>query len=100
MPIAIEVDGANRHDSKLAEVTLMNPKRLNLPPTEAAPQHLCLDRGYDYDVVRALVAEFGFTAHIRSRGQEKAAAIRRKAGRRARRWFRHSWRRRPLNASM
>ena len=55
---------------------------------------MCLDRGYDYDSVRALVAEFGFTAHIRSRGQERAAAIKRDAGQRARRWVverTHSW---------
>ena len=94
IPLTIEIDGANRHDSKLVEATLMNMKRLNPPPTEAAPQQRCLDRGYDCDTVRALVAEFGFTAHIRSRGQERAAAIKRDAGQRARRWVverTHSW---------
>jgi len=35
--------------------------------------------------VRALAEEFGFTAHIRSRG-EKAQALKREAGFRARRW--------------
>ena len=33
----------------------------------------------------ALVAEFGFTAHVRSRGEE-AKALKREAGYRARRW--------------
>ena len=40
-----------------------------------------------------LAAEFGFTAHIRSRGEE-AKAIKREAGFRARRWVverTHSW---------
>ncbi len=58
-----------------------------------APQGLCLDKGYDYDEVRALVAAFGFTAHIRTRGEE-AAAIKREAGDKARRWVverTHSW---------
>jgi putative transposase len=35
--------------------------------------------------VRDILAEFGFTAHIRSRGEE-AQAIKREAGFRARRW--------------
>ena len=44
-------------------------------------------------VAREIVAEFGFTAHIRARG-EKAQAIKREAGFKARRWVVeriHSW---------
>lgn len=62
-------------------------------PTEEAPQGLCLDKGYDYDSVRDLAAEFGFTLHLRTRGEE-AQAIREEAGYRARRWVverTHSW---------
>ena len=33
-------------------------------------QGMCLDKGYDYDEVRTTLKEFGFTAHIRSRGDE------------------------------
>lgn len=40
-----------------------------LPPSEANPQGLCMDKGYDYDEVRVIVEEFGFTAHIRARGK-------------------------------
>ena len=36
-------------------------------------QHLCLDVGYDYGEVRRIVAAHGYTAHIRSRGEEKKA---------------------------
>lgn len=39
-------------------------------PTGEVPQGLCLDKGYDYQEVRDILAEFGFTAHIRSRGEE------------------------------
>ena len=53
-------------------------------PTWRRPQGLCLDRGYDYGEVRALAEEFGFTCHIRSRGEERA--LKREAGFRARRW--------------
>jgi transposase len=43
--------------------------------------------------VYELAAEFGFTAHVRSRGEE-AKALKREAGERARRWVverTHSW---------
>lgn len=52
-----------------------------------------MDKGYDYDEVRDLVKEFGFTAHIHSRGAE-AQKLKRKAGIKARRWVverTHSW---------
>jgi putative transposase len=48
-------------------------------------QGLCLDKGYDFPDVYELVAEFGFTAHICSRGEE-AQALKREARYRARRW--------------
>ena len=54
---------------------------------------MCLDAAYDNNEVRELCAEFGFTAHIRGRGEE-ARAIKREAGFRARRWVverSHSW---------
>jgi transposase len=62
-------------------------------PTAAQPQGMCLDKGYDDQEVRDILAEFGFTAHIRARGAE-ALAIKREAGFRARRWVverAHSW---------
>lgn len=54
---------------------------------------MCLDNAYNTPAVRELLEEFGFTAHIRGRGEE-AEAIRNKAGYRARRWVverTHSW---------
>ena len=62
-------------------------------PTSEQPQGMCLDKGYDYDAVRELLDEFGFTAHIRARGEE-AQALKQEAGFRARRWVverTHSW---------
>jgi putative transposase len=50
-------------------------------------------RCYDYDEVRAIVTEFGFTARIRARGEE-AQAIRRETGFKARSFVverAHSW---------
>jgi transposase len=93
IPIGLAVDGANRHDMKLVRATVTNLVVDRPQPTPEEPQHLCLDAGYDYDEVRQIVAEFGFTAHIRSRQQE-ATAIKQEADKRARRWVverTHSW---------
>ena len=62
-------------------------------PSAEAPQGMCLDKGYDFDEVRAILQEFGFTAHIRARGEE-AKALAGEAGQKARRWVverSHSW---------
>ena len=80
---------------KLTRATLESiPDYAGRPePTADAPQGLCLDKGYDFDEVRQIVEEFGFTAHIRSRGEE-ARAIKRRAREKARRWVverTHSW---------
>jgi len=61
--------------------------------TDAPLQHMCLDAGYDYDEVRALLEIWGYIAHIRPRDAEAAdkAHI---PGYRARRWVverTHSW---------
>lgn len=91
--MAVAVDGANRHDMKLTERTLESMMIERPQPTEQEPQHLCQDAGYDYDEVREVVAKWGYTAHIRSRGEEKEAKER-VPGYRARRWVverTHSW---------
>ena len=93
MPIGLAIDGANRHDCKLVEATLESIPVKRPKPTEKKPQGMCLDKGYDYDTVRDLVEEFGYTAHIRARGEE-AQAIKHEAGFKARRWVverSHSW---------
>jgi len=87
------VDGANRHDMRMVRPTLEGIQAQRPDPTPRKPQGLCLDKGYDYNEPRELVKEFGFTAHIRSRGEE-AQAAKRHAGEKARRWVverTHSW---------
>ena len=93
MPIGLAVDGANRHDMKLTRETIESIVVERPEPTLEEPQGMCLDKGYDYQAVRDILEEFGFTAHIRSRGEE-AQEIRQEAGKRARRWVverTHSW---------
>jgi len=93
LPLSVVIEGANRHDMKLARVTLEGLVIPRPEPTPERPQHLCLDKGYDYDEIRELAKEFQYTAHIRARGEE-AQAIKREAGFKARRWVverTHSW---------
>jgi putative transposase len=87
------VAGANVNDFKLLRETLESIPVDRPRPTPRAPQGACLDKGYDFNEVRALLVEFGFTAHIHSRGEE-AQQIRRSARYKARRWVverTHSW---------
>lgn len=85
VPIGLTVEAANRHDSKLVGQTLKSIPVPRPRPTQEKPQGMCLDKGYDFDEVRELVREFGYTAHIRARGEE-AQALKRGAGFKARRW--------------
>jgi putative transposase len=93
VPVGLVVAGANRNDFKLARATLESIPIDRPTPTPDQPQGLCLDKGYDYQEVRDLLTEFGYTAHIRARGEE-AQAVKREAGHKARRWVverTHSW---------
>lgn len=93
VPIGLAVEGANRQDMKMVRDTIESIVVNRPKPTAKKKQHMCLDKGYDYAEVRDLLKEFGFTAHIRSRGEE-AQEIKKEAGKRARRWVverTHSW---------
>ena len=93
IPIGLAIEGANKVDFKLVRQTIASIPLCRPEPTPEWPQGMCLDKGYDYDEVRLLLTEFGFTAHIRARGEE-AKAIREEAGFKARRWVverTHSW---------
>jgi transposase len=93
IPIGLTVAGANKVDFKLVRETIASIPIARPVPTADAPQGMCLDKGYDFDEVRLLLQEFGFTAHIRARGEE-AKAIKDEAGFKARRWVverTHSW---------
>ena len=93
VPVGIAVDGANRNDMKLVRETLDSIPVERPEPTPEQPQGMCMDKGYDFDEVREIVNQFGFTAHIRSRGEE-AKELKRDARTKARRWVverTHSW---------
>lgn len=93
VPIGLAVAGANRNDFKMAPETITSIPIERPEPTPEKPQGMSMDKGYDYDEVRELLVEFGFTAHIRARGEE-AKALKQEAGFKARRWVverTHSW---------
>lgn len=84
-PLAVVVAGANVHDSQLLADTLDAVIVERPAPTPAAPQHLCLDKGYDNPTSKAAVAERQYVPHIRRIGEEKRDETREKRFP-ARRW--------------
>ena len=69
----LSLDGANRHDMKLVRATVDSLPVPRPAPSPDHPQGLCLDKGYDFAEVRRTLDDFGFTADIRSRGEEAQA---------------------------
>ena len=69
IPLSVTVDGANRHDKKLVKGTL-DAIIIERPLPYNVDQNMCMDKGYDFPDIRELVEEYGYTAHIRSRGEE------------------------------
>ena len=93
MPIAVIVAGANRHDMKLLAATLDAAVLERPEPTEAAPQQVCWDTGYDDDACRQATESRGYSPYSRSRGEEQQGR-REIPGDRARRWVVevcHAW---------
>lgn len=93
IPIGLAIEGANRNDFKMTKETIASIPIKRPQPTQEKPQGMCLDKGYDFDEVRDVLKAFGYTAHIRVRGEE-AQAIKKEAGFKARRWVverTHSW---------
>ena len=94
VPLSVSVDGANRHDMKLTKSTLQNVVINKPEPTIKSKQHMCMDKGYDYPEVYELLEEYGYTIHIRLRGEERRRSSRKIPKYRARRWVverTHSW---------
>lgn len=63
VPLAVVISGANRHDMKLL-AQLLDGVVVERPTPEKLSQHLCLDRGYDYQSCRESAAVRGYIPHI------------------------------------
>lgn len=93
IPLAVVVDGANRHDMKLVEPPLEAQQIVPEDLPEEIARHLCLDKGYDYDEVRAILEVWGYVGHIPPRDKRKRI-IKDIPNYRAHRWVverTHSW---------
>ena len=64
VPLGAVIDGANRNDHKLMRQTIEAIPIKRPKPTRRRPQHLCLDKGFDYDEPRALAD--GVRLHLAS----------------------------------
>lgn len=93
IPVGLAVDGANVHDIKLLQETIEDCL-YRAADSDCDQEHMCLDKAYDSEAIRELIeAIYGYTGHIRSRGEEKRE-LDRKAGERPRRWVverTHGW---------
>jgi len=93
IPLAIVLDGANRHDMKLVERTLEAQQLVPPDLAQGKQRHLCADKGYDYEEVRQILQAWGYIAHIPPR-DEAQRIIQDIPDYRARRWVverTHSW---------
>lgn len=90
-PLGIIAAGANCHDKTLLAATLES-RPLSQPPPSVTP-HLCLDKAYDAQDIRAMLRGLGFVPHVKTRGQEAEQKAHHPRYR-ARRWVverTHSW---------
>jgi putative transposase len=99
IPLAVAVEGANRHDSKLLVATLegLVVARPACEEEEGSKQHLCLDAAYDSKEVREELEARSYEPHISPADKNKRSErkeARQHLGGRARRWVverTHSW---------
>ena len=82
IPLAVVIDGANRHDVKLFEPTFCAVVVEWPRPKRGQAQGVCLDKGYDSRSVRELLKDLGFETHIRSRGEEASGLKKKRTPRR------------------
>ena len=74
-PLSVVIAGANVADFKLLEDTIEAIVVERPECTEQAPQHLCLDKGYDKQPAREVVERHGYPRRI-SDALEKRRRIR------------------------
>jgi len=70
VPIGLVIASANTNDFKLAQSTLESIPIPRPEPTAQNPQNMSLDKGYDYPEVDELVDAWGYTGHIRRKGEQ------------------------------
>lgn len=75
-PLGIHLSGAHRHDMKGLQALLQSGLMAPRPqPTKRHPQHLCLDKGYDFEEIDRLLERMGYIAHIKRVGEDDTPGI-------------------------
>jgi len=57
---------------KMTKTTLQSIVVHRPKPSTRVKQHMCMDKGYDYPEVYELLEDYGYTIHIRSRGEYRS----------------------------
>jgi putative transposase len=94
LPLAIAINGANAHDSRLADPTLDGIVIARPEPSPLHPQNLCLDAAYIGEKIEQVVKQYQYIAHVRGRSEESAQARSADPSKKPRRWVverLHSW---------
>ena len=68
VPLSVVITGANVHD-KWMVADVLDGVVLYGPRGPRRPEHLCLDKGYDYADAERAVRSRGIRPHIRRRGE-------------------------------
>jgi len=90
-PVAVQVTAANTHDMRALFDTLDHPVVRRPKPAPSRPQHLCLDKGYDYPAIERGVARRHYVLHMPHRGEAAFTGVRSHS---PKRWVverTHSW---------
>ena len=82
IPLGVTLSGANDHD-KIHFRSTLDSLAIPRPSPQSVEQHLCTDKGYDFDDIRLSAKRRGYIAHIPYRG---VAPPMRKRGQKAHRW--------------
>jgi putative transposase len=66
IPLSLHVTGANEHDKWSADDLIVSIV-VERPDPRQGEQHLCADKGYDYEDVHQVVAQEQYVSHIKHR---------------------------------
>jgi len=73
-PLSLHITGANEHDKWSADDLLL-AMIIERPDPNEIEQHLCADKGYDYDDVHQAVADGHYIPHIKHRRRRNQPLI-------------------------
>jgi len=73
-PLSLHVTGANEHDKWAADDLIISIVVERADP-EQVEQHLCADKGYDYEDVHQVVAQEQYVSHIKHRRRRNEPSV-------------------------